>query len=68
MVGGDLPAELANDLRRAGGVAVDKETSGLDWATNQLQLFRNHAIERIAPKEHLEQLQALVRSDRPRRC
>lgn len=38
VVSGDLPAELARQLRDAGRVAVDTETSGLDWRTDSLQL------------------------------
>ncbi|WP_265443865.1 ribonuclease D [Flexivirga meconopsidis] len=35
---GDLTPELARDLRAARRVAVDTETSGLDWVTDELQL------------------------------
>jgi Ribonuclease D len=35
---GDLTPELARGLLTAGRVAVDTETSGLDWATDELQL------------------------------
>lgn len=35
---GDLPAEIAVAVRRAGRVAVDTETSGLDWAQDRLHL------------------------------
>ncbi len=38
LVEGDLPPDLARGLRGEGWVAVDTETSGLDWATDQLHL------------------------------
>lgn len=38
LVSGDLPPDLARSMRAAGRVAVDTETSGLDWATDSLQL------------------------------
>jgi ribonuclease D len=37
-VSGDLTEELASLLRRAGRVAVDTETTGLDWRTDSLKL------------------------------
>lgn len=38
LVEGDLPADLARRLRACDHIAVDTETSGLDWATDKLQL------------------------------
>lgn len=38
VVDGDLTPGLARALRKAGRVAVDTETSGLDWATDRLEL------------------------------
>lgn len=38
VVEGDLPADLALAIRAAGRVAVDTETSGLDWSRDRLQL------------------------------
>lgn len=35
---GDLPEELASEVRTAGRVAVDTETTGLDWRTDSLRL------------------------------
>jgi ribonuclease D len=35
---GDLPPDLAHTLRGLGRVAVDTETSGLDWTTDRLLL------------------------------
>ena len=35
---GDITPEVARRLRVAGRVAVDTETSGLDWASDELQL------------------------------
>lgn len=37
-VAGDLPADLADAVRRAGVVAVDTETGGLDWRSDALHL------------------------------
>lgn len=37
-VDGDLPADVALALRSVGRVAVDTETSGLDWSRDQLHL------------------------------
>lgn len=38
VVDGDLPKSLASELARAPVVAVDTETSGLDWRENRLQM------------------------------
>lgn len=38
LVHGDLPPELADAIRREGRVAVDTETSGLEWESEELQL------------------------------
>ncbi|QKW32475.1 hypothetical protein HUT17_04910 (plasmid) [Nocardiopsis flavescens] len=38
LVHGDLPADLAEAIRREGKVAVDTETSGLEWASETLHL------------------------------
>lgn len=38
MVTGDLPIGLAEQLCKAGRVAVDTETTGLDWRTDSLEL------------------------------
>ncbi len=38
VVAGDLPVELAGQLREAGRVAVDTETTGLDWRSDSLEL------------------------------
>ncbi|WP_370617182.1 ribonuclease D [Mumia qirimensis] len=38
LLDGDLPAELVRRIRSDGQVAIDTETSGLDWSTDQLQL------------------------------
>lgn len=38
LVEGDLPAHLASTIRAARRVAVDTETSGLDWSTDRLHL------------------------------
>jgi ribonuclease D len=38
LVDGDLPADLVDALRRSGVVAVDTETSGLDWRSDALHL------------------------------
>lgn len=38
VLAGDLPRELADALLLDGLVAVDTETSGLDWRTSELQL------------------------------
>lgn len=38
LVHGDLPAELADAIRREDRVAVDTETSGLEWESDALQL------------------------------
>jgi ribonuclease D len=38
IVEGDLPSGLAQTLRASGQVAVDTETSGLEWATDRLEL------------------------------
>lgn len=38
LVEGDVPAGLARVLRRPGVVAVDTETSGLDWRSDRLHL------------------------------
>lgn len=35
---GDLPEELASEVRAAGRVAVDTETTGLDWRIDSLKL------------------------------
>jgi ribonuclease D len=35
---GDLPPDLARTLRGLGRVAIDTETSGLDWVTDRLHL------------------------------
>lgn len=40
---GDLSKEVAQELRVAGRIAVDTETSGLDWPTDQLQLCQLYA-------------------------
>ena len=38
IVDGDLPSKLAQALRASERIAVDTETTGLDWATDRLQL------------------------------
>lgn len=38
VVEGDLPSDAAVALRAAGRIAVDTETSGLDWSRDRLQL------------------------------
>lgn len=38
LVAGDLPDELADEIRQSGSVAVDTETSGLDWRRDALEL------------------------------
>jgi hypothetical protein len=38
LVDGDLPPEVARAISTAGRVAVDTETSGLEWARDQLHL------------------------------
>ncbi|WP_408636787.1 3'-5' exonuclease family protein [Occultella aeris] len=38
MFDGDVSPEVARSVRAAGVVAVDTETSGLDWRADQLQL------------------------------
>lgn len=38
ILSGDLPREIADAIRSAGRVAVDTETSGLDWSVDSLQL------------------------------
>ncbi|HET9476079.1 MAG TPA: ribonuclease D, partial [Dehalococcoidia bacterium] len=43
VVEGDLPAQLADELRASGTVAVDTETSGLDWATDRLWICQLYA-------------------------
>lgn len=42
---GDLPSELAQSLTSAGCVAVDTETSGLDWSSDLLQLCQLYTPE-----------------------
>lgn len=38
LIDGDLPPDLAHTLRAGGRVAVDTETTGLDWASDELHL------------------------------
>jgi ribonuclease D len=38
VVEGDLPSGLARTLRGAGSIAVDTETSGLQWSTDRLHM------------------------------
>lgn len=38
LLDGDLPPEVSRTIRTAGRVAVDTETSGLDWARDRLHL------------------------------
>lgn len=38
LLNGDLSAEVADAMRLAGRVAIDTETSGLDWRNESLQL------------------------------
>jgi ribonuclease D len=45
VVEGDLPSGLACTLRRAGSVAVDTETSGLEWSTDRLLLCQLYTAE-----------------------
>lgn len=37
-VDGDLPADIAQTMRKSAQVAVDTETSGLDWARDRIQM------------------------------
>ncbi|MYR33230.1 hypothetical protein GTW20_13385 [Nocardiopsis alba] len=66
LVHGDLTAELADTIRREGRVAVDTETSGLEWETEKLQLCQFFTpttgpvlVNRLSewPEEILELLQ-----------
>ena len=36
VITGDLPQELADEIRSGSSVAVDTETSGLDWRRDNL--------------------------------
>jgi len=45
IVRGDLPADVAARLVRAPRIAVDTETTGLDWRSDQLALCQVHAPE-----------------------
>lgn len=45
MLEGDIPAAIADALRASGRVAVDTETSGLDWRTDSLNLCQLYAPE-----------------------
>jgi len=38
LINGDLPEGVTASLRTAGRVAVDTETSGLDWSVDELHL------------------------------
>lgn len=40
---GDLPADLVEQLRQASLVAMDTETSGLDWRRDTLELCQFYA-------------------------
>lgn len=45
LVSGDLPPSIASALRSARKVAIDTETSGLDWATDSLHLCQVYTEE-----------------------